>query len=220
MKNLEADKIEQSNRPSIEPTVNGPYFVKNLKAFKNSKGEAIRTQPQMYLCRCGGSSNKPFCDGTHVKVGFSGEKSPDRIPDKVAEYVGKEINIHDNRGVCAHSGYCTDNSPAIFKMGQEPWIDPDVANAEETARTIRMCPSGALSYTKDGVLYKDQDSDSVISISKDGPYRVVGAIEFNNPTGSEPESKEHYTLCRCGGSKNKPFCSGAHWYINFKDERN
>jgi glutamate synthase domain-containing protein 2/rubredoxin/CDGSH-type Zn-finger protein len=34
---------------------------------------------------------------------------------------------------------------------------------------------------------------------------------------STPESKEHYTLCRCGGSKNKPFCDGTHWYINFKD---
>jgi len=174
----------------------------------------------MYLCRCGGSSHKPSCDGTHLKIGFKSAKSPDRVPDKMDHYVGKEITIHDNRGVCAHSAFCTDNSPTVFKLKHEPWIDPDGADAEEIARTIRLCPSGALSYTKDGVLYKDQDRRPGVTIAKDGPHRVAGGIELNDPTGFKSESKEHYALCRCGGSKNKPFCSGAHWYIDFKDDKN
>ncbi|MFC1969104.1 CDGSH iron-sulfur domain-containing protein [Chloroflexota bacterium] len=210
----------KENKPAIEPTVNGPYRVTNLTDFKNSRGESIPTEPGMYLCCCGGSGHKPFCDGTHLKNGFNSAKNPDRVPDKMDNYAGKEITIHDNRGVCAHSAFCTDNSPTVFKMGHEPWIDPDGADAEETARTIRLCPSGALSYTKDGVLYKDQDRRSGVTIAKDGPHRVVGGIELNDPTGSKPESKEHYSLCRCGGSKNKPFCSGAHWYIDFKDDKN
>ena len=220
MTNSKSGSREDKDRPSIEPTSNGPYLVKNAQDFKNSKGEAIGVKPQMYLCRCGGSSNKPFCDGTHMKIGFSDEKSTDRLPDRMDDYVGEEITIHDNRGVCAHSGYCTDNSPAVFNAEKEPWINPDAAEAGDTAKTIRMCPSGALSYTRDGVLYKDQEREPAIDISKDGLYKVVGAIEFNDVKGSKPESSEHYTLCRCGGSKNKPFCDGQHSHIDFKDDKN
>ena len=207
-------------KPSIEPVVNGPYLVKNLKDFSNSRSEAIETHPVMELCSCGGSSNKPFCDGTHRKIGYSSDKAEDRVPDRVDTYAGKKTTIYDNRGVCSSAGYCTDYSPAVFNDEQEPWIDPDADDAEKTARTIEMCPSGALSYTKDEVLYKDQDRGPAITIEKNGPYCVVGGIELNDPKGSRSESKEHYTLCRCGASKNKPFCDGAHLDIAFKDDEN
>ena len=81
-----------------------------------------------------------------------------------------------------------------------------------------MCPSGALSYTKDGVLYKDQDREPAIIISKNGPYEVVGGIELKGSSGAKPEPEEHYTLCRCGASKNPPFCDGAHTDIDFRDD--
>lgn len=205
-------------KPIIEATLKGPYVVRNLKNFKTSGGEAIKTEPEMRLCRCGHSSHKPFCDGTHEKVGFSSEKLEGRVPDRLDNYEGKEVTIHDNRGVCSHAGYCTDNLPTVFIMGKEPWIDPNGASAEDIARVIKMCPSGALSYTKDGVLYKDQDREPAITLSKNGPHRVVGGPELKDVNDSTPESKEHYTLCRCGGSKNKPFCDGTHWYINFRDD--
>ncbi|WP_135611046.1 CDGSH iron-sulfur domain-containing protein [Methanococcoides sp. AM1] len=208
------------NNPSIQPSTNGPYLVKDLKNLKNSKGDTFEPQPMAALCRCGQSSNKPFCDGTHLKVGFSGEKSEDRQPDMVDDYVGEKITIHDNRGVCSHRGYCTDNLPTVFRMKQEPWIDPDGASVEDIIRVIEMCPSGALSYTKDGVLHKELDREPGVTVTKDGPHDVVGGIELDDPDGNTPESKEHYTLCRCGASKNKPFCSGEHWYVEFKDEKN
>ena len=210
--------IIKKEKPTIEATLNGPYAVRDLKTFKTSSGESIKTEPEMWLCRCGRSSHKPFCDRTHEKVGFSSDKLEGRVPDRLDDYEGKEMTIHDNRGVCSHAGYCTDNLPSVFIMGKEPWIDPNGARAEEIARVIKMCPSGALSYTKDGVLYKDQDREPAITLSKNGPYRVVGGPELNDVNKSTPESKEHYTLCRCGGSKNKPFCDGTHWYINFTDE--
>ena len=211
---------KRRDKAVIEPTENGPFFVRNLSEFRNSKGERIATKPFMVLCRCGGSAHKPFCDGTHMKIGFSGAKAEDRVPDKLNSYVGKEITIHDNRGVCAHAGFCTDNSPAVFDVKSEPWISPDADDADKTARTIRLCPSGALSYTKDGVLHKDLDREPVVTVSRNGPYHVVGGVELNDPTGCKPESKEHYALCRCGASKNKPFCNGAHADINFKDDKN
>ena len=207
-------------KPLIEATRNGPYLVKDLENFENSRGESIVAKPAMALCRCGQSSNKPFCDGTHVEVGFSGDKQEGRVPDRKDDYEGKEITIHDNRGVCSHRGHCTDNLPSVFRMKKEPWIDPDAESPDEIARVIRLCPSGALSYTKDGVLYKDLDRKPRIITSKDGPYDAEGGVELKDPDESHPESKEHFTLCRCGGGKNKPFCDGAHWYIKFKDEKN
>ncbi|WP_445476326.1 CDGSH iron-sulfur domain-containing protein [Methanococcoides methylutens] len=208
------------NKATIQPSTNGPYIVKELKDLKNSKGDTFEPQPMVALCRCGQSSNKPFCDGTHVKAGFTGEKLEGRQPDKVDDYVGKEITIHDNRGVCSHRGYCTDNLPSVFRMKQEPWIDPDGASVEDIIRVVEMCPSGALSYTKDGVLHKELDREPGITVTKNGPHDVVGGIELDDPDGNTPESKEHYTLCRCGASKNKPFCSGQHWHVEFKDEKN
>ena len=208
------------NKPSIQPSTNGPYIVKELKDLRNSKGDTFEEKTMVALCRCGQSSNKPFCDGTHVKTGFTGEKLEGRRPDRMDDYVGKEITIHDNRGVCSHRGYCTDNLPTVFRMKEEPWIDPNGASVEDMIRVVEMCPSGALSYTKDGVLHKDVDREPGITVTKDGPYDAVGSIEFDDPEGNTPESKEHFTLCRCGASKNKPFCSGEHWHIEFKDEKN
>jgi pyruvate oxidase/acetolactate synthase-1/2/3 large subunit len=211
------DPVTQRKAAIIESKKNGPYLIQNIENLRNSRGERIQTRPKMILCRCGASKEKPFCDGTHIKINFNSDKRPDTVPDRLDTYKGMKITIHDNRGVCSHAGYCTDNSPEVFDMHQDHWIEPDKGSSEKTAKTIRMCPSGALSYTKDGILYKDQDRQRSITVSKNGPYLVVGGISFNDPTGSKPESKEHYTLCRCGGSKNKPFCDGTHWYITFKD---
>ena len=212
--------MADEKNPTIIITPKGPYLVKNLTNLKNSKGEDLRADPAMALCRCGGSNNKPYCDGTHMKIGLTDPKEPDRVPDKMDTYEGKNITIHDNRGVCSHRGHCTDNAPKVFRMGVEPWIDPDAQDAEETEKVIKTCPSGALSYTKDGLLSKDWDNEDGIIVSKDGPYDVQGYVELEDPDGSTPESKEHYTLCRCGHSKNKPFCSGQHWYVKFEDPKN
>lgn len=211
---------EEKKKPSIEVSKNGPYIVKNLNNFRNSKGVFIETRPLMALCRCGGSGNKPFCDGTHEKIGFSGDKQKTRVPDKMDDYEGKKITIHDNRGVCSHIGHCTDNLSSVFRMKTEPWIDPDGANPEKIAKVIRMCPSGALSYTKDEALYRDYPREPEIFVGHNRPYHIVGDIELKDPDGSKPESKDHYTLCRCGKSRNKPFCDGTHWHVNFEDEKN
>jgi len=91
---------------SIQASLNGPYLVTNADALVNWLGERIPARPQMALCRCGGSAIKPFCDGTHARIGFTGKKEPDRVPDRRDTYVGKQITIFDNRGICQHSGFC------------------------------------------------------------------------------------------------------------------
>lgn len=194
--------------------------MRNVTQLQNSKGEEISTKKVEALCRCGGSLNKPFCDGTHAKIGFSGEKLTEGGLNKRDNYYGKGITIHDNRGICSHAGFCTDNLPSVFKLRAEPWIDPDGAEAGEIINTVRKCPSGALSYTIDNVEVREQGREPMIKVSKDGPYYITGGIELKDEPMGEGASEEHYTLCRCGGSKNKPFCDGTHWYIRFRDEKN
>ena len=210
--------MDKKNNPKIKTLKNGPYVASQLSTFKTSKGDCIKTQKTMVLCRCGQSKNKPFCDATHVKINFNSSKKAGRQPDQVDDYVGKGVTIHDNRGVCSHVGYCTDNLPSVFLIGKEPWIDPNGAPVADVIRVIRMCPSGALSYSVDGVKHDTIDREPGVSLRKDGPYNVVGEVELEDYDKSGPHSKEHYTLCRCGGSKNKPFCDGTHWYNKFKHD--
>ncbi|NOQ96674.1 MAG: hypothetical protein GQ561_00785 [Calditrichae bacterium] len=211
--------MNAKKKPSITPKPDGPYLVKDLENFANQKG-AIETKETMALCRCGGSANKPFCDGTHAKIGFSSAKLEGRVEDKRENYQGKRIAIHDNRSICAHAGRCTDGLPAVFRLQEEPWILPDAASVEEIIATIRKCPSGALSYSIDDVEHRDRDGEPAIFIAPNGPYVVSGGPDLVDTRRAEGASKEHFTMCRCGGSKNKPFCDGTHWYNKFTDDKN
>jgi len=78
-------------------------------------------------------------------------------------------------------------------------------------------PSGALSYSVEGVERRDQEREPAVTVTDDGPYAITGGIELLGVTLGEGASKEHYTLCRCGASRNKPFCDGSHWQIGFRD---
>ncbi len=206
-------------KPDITPSPDGPYLVKDLEKFANQNGP-IETKKTLALCRCGGSANKPFCDGTHAKIGFSSAKLEKRVEDKRENYKNKQITVHDNRCICAHAGRCTDGHPSVFRLQQEPWIDPDAASPEEIIAVIRKCPSGALSYSADGVEHRDREGEPAIFVSPNGPYVVSGGPDLLETTRGEGASTEHFTLCRCGGSKNKPFCDGTHWHIKFKDDKN
>lgn len=210
----------------IQSAPDGPYLVTNAETLTNHLGETIPTLPQMALCRCGGSAIKPFCDGSHHRLGFSGAKDPNRVPDRRDSHEGVQLTVLDNRGICAHSGLCTDRLNTVFHAGAEPFVTPSGGRMDDIIGRVRDCPSGALSFAIDGREAREQVDQARrqpgIEISKDGPYRVTGGIALTDPDGNpEPRadgsSIEHYSLCRCGQSQNKPFCSGMHWYVGFTD---
>jgi CDGSH-type Zn-finger protein len=207
-------------KPSITMSANGPFLVKGLRHLRNSKGERLEVRGVVALCRCGGSASKPFCDGTHSKIGFRGDNTADRGADRVERYPGPELTILDNRFLCAHVGHCTDGLPVVFRYGEEPWIDPAGADAQRIREAIERCPSGALAYALGGQDVRDAEREPVITVSKDGPYFVTGGIACETDAWCEGASREHYALCRCGHSKNKPFCDGSHYDAGFTDEGN
>ena len=206
-----------SRRPTIKATENGPYRVTNCEMLRGFDGTVYRSDGTIALCWCGGSKNKPYCDGTHARIGFSGAKDPNRVPDRRDNYEGTGVTIHDNRGVCAHSARCTNNLKTVFKLGEEPWIDPKGDTVENIVATIQKCPSGALSYSINGVEHRDRDSEPMIMVAPNGPYAIFGGADLLDETWAEGASREHFDLCRCGHSQNKPFCSGAHWYHQFDE---
>jgi CDGSH-type Zn-finger protein len=55
---------------TIETIKNGPYIVKGAVELIDADGNAFPVEKRMALCRCGASTEKPFCDGTHSKIGF------------------------------------------------------------------------------------------------------------------------------------------------------
>jgi CDGSH-type Zn-finger protein/truncated hemoglobin YjbI len=211
--------------PSIQSAPDGPYLLTNAPEMTDWLGVSLAPTPQAALCRCGASEIKPWCDGTHAQVGFHAVKAEDRVANRVERYHGIGITIADNRGTCAHSGFCTDRLPSAFRTDQEPFVAPAGGRVDEISRAAHDCPSGALSATTDGedpVGRSDQRRPPRIEVSRDGPYRITGGVTLLDGDGNpEPRndgaSFEHYSLCRCGKSQNKPFCSGMHWYADFHD---
>ena len=195
---------------------NGPYLLSGAK-LRREDGTLLPVAERTALCRCGGSATKPLCDGTHRRNGFSDANRADPALNRRVAYAGKSITIFDNRGICSHAGFCTDRLKTVFRMNAEPWIDPDAASVAQIIAAIEKCPSGALDYARDGVEALPLKREAMVTITNDGPYAVTGSVELEAVAFGDGASKEHYTLCRCGGSKNKPFCDGTHWHIGFKD---
>lgn len=207
-----------ADRPKVTPAENGPLLVEGIETLTYyGDGSSVEVGGKKALCRCGGSKNKPFCDGTHVTNGFKSAKDRGRKPNLLEHFESEGIVIHDNRGICAHAGHCTDGLKSVFKLGKEPWIDPDGATAQEIKKTIESCPSGALSYTIGGDMRNEWGGEPAQAFAPNGPYVFKGGVEIEGTELAEGATDDHVTLCRCGQSLNMPFCSGAHWDHNFDE---
>jgi CDGSH-type Zn-finger protein/truncated hemoglobin YjbI len=223
----ELGQLQRELPPAIMTAPNGPYLVTNVTTLRTPLGEQRPVPPTLALCRCGASAIKPSCDGGCATSGFTDGKDPERVPDQRDAYPGIQVTIFDNRGICQHSGLCTDRAPAAFRTSAEPFVAPSGARLDELVRAVRDCPSGALSLAFDRVEDRHLADwhgirERAVEVTQDGPYRVTGGIPLTGADGAgvpraEGSSLEHYALCRCGHSQNKPFCSGMHWYVDFRD---
>jgi CDGSH-type Zn-finger protein len=203
----------EQKKPSITVLRNGPYRVEDVEDLKNSDGQNLPHQPITMLCRCGASKRKPSCDGSHTKIGFIGDRDPSRAKGETNEYAGRQITIVDNTDVCCRDRSCVTELPQVFET-----CDPNAASPEDIMKTIHKCPSGALTYKIGGKHCQDFGREPAMTVTGNGPVKVVGGVCLNDEMGSKPACEEHYALCRCGGSKNKPFCDGTHADIDFRDD--
>jgi CDGSH-type Zn-finger protein len=198
----------------------GPYLVRGAIDVFDTEGQLRVSDGICVLCRCGGSRSKPFCDGTHSRIGFDGTESADHAPmaqRRRAYPTPDGVTIYDDRTRCAHFGQCTDRLPQAFGVAEDAFVDPLAAPSEQLTAVVGGCPSGALTYAPAGTTEPaETHAGATVHPIVDGPYRVRG-VQVVGVDKQPYEARERQTLCRCGNSRNKPFCDGSHWYAGFRD---
>lgn len=132
------------------------------------------------------------------------------------EYSNDEITVFWDPKKCIHSTNCVRGLPAVFNHDSRPWIHMKGARSEEIMKVIDKCPSGALSYKKSDA---DHELSAQIRVAEKGPLLVDGDCLLMNREGTIIAKKGPFALCRCGGSKNKPYCDGTHKMIGFDDTK-
>jgi CDGSH-type Zn-finger protein/uncharacterized Fe-S cluster protein YjdI len=133
-------------------------------------------------------------------------------PAPVEEVLGRDITIRFDGKRCIHARFCVLQAPTVFKANTPgTWINPDAIDAERLVAVAEQCPSGAITYVRrDGWPAEQPPPVNVVRIRENGPYAVHADIEL---LGHGRITRA--TLCRCGASKNKPFCDDSHKAIGF-----
>lgn len=137
---------------------------------------------------------------------------------KVKTYPGDEIDVTWDGRLCIHIAECGRASVGAFVSGRDPWCSPDEVASEDLAEVCRRCPTGALAYTrKDGQPDEQPDPVNTITVVSRGPLYARGQLDIKGAPDDMPGVKHRAALCRCGQSKNKPFCDNTHEQTGFSD---
>jgi CDGSH-type Zn-finger protein len=218
-----------SDHKRLMVLTNGPYLVSGSVplAFQRIginddgestewiQGDTLSTPASYALCRCGASKTKPFCDGTHNAIGFEGAETASREPImRQAELLdGPAMQLVDAKNLCASGRFCDPNNRVWNQVTRTD--DPDVR--AQFIQQVSLCPAGRLiAIDKESGQAIEPALPQSIGIVEDpicacsGPLWVRGGIPLIGADGHAYELRNRMTLCRCGRSKNKPFCDGAH----------
>jgi len=227
--------MEPAEGIRIKIVKNGPYMVsgrvplsvESIVSDAGGESESWRVESTLPdrdrcgLCRCGQSDNKPLCDGSHVDAAFDGtETASIDFPLRRAEVLlGPRVDVADRKELCADARFCHRDGAVWHRVGE----DSEEA-AEVVMRESGLCPSGR--YTAldkaTGAQLEPGLSPSIAFVQDpqekvSGPIWVRGGIPVESADGREYQVRNRVTLCRCGQSKNKPFCDGTHITCGFHD---
>ena len=224
---------EPRDEPRIVVTKDGPYRIEGgvpllrTAIVETERGEpvawdegpAFETPDDVYeLCRCGKSSTKPFCDKTHERIPFDGTETADRGPiaRRREAWEGEADHVlYDDLSLCTHAGFCRNVQTGVWEMVEEAG-DPEVQT--EFRAMVSRCPSGRLAFA---VLPDPEPVEPAfepsIGVEPDGNYWIRGGIPVVSEDGTPYEVRNRQTVCRCGQSRNKPFCDGSHKEYGFDD---
>jgi len=237
-------EIPSTETLMIKILPNGPYAVKGdiplvrKTLVRSEAGEALawrldgelETRPNYVLCRCGASSRKPFCDGSHAAIPFDGKETADSAPsgDRQKTYPGDGLTLKDDRSLCIHAGFCHSRVTDAWRLTKDT---ADIQVRIQVIGMIEHCPSGALSYVLAESAVSEQSEQpssgvpvvetlephlaQAIAVIPNGPLWVTGGVPIVRSDGIPLEVRNRVTLCRCGHSKNKPYCDGTHAEIGF-----
>ena len=131
-------------------------------------------------------------------------------------YVTDRIEVYWDSTRCIHTARCLRANPDVFDVQRRPWVDVEAADADEVARAVETCPTGALRYRRlDGGPQEEPERPTVAIPIPDGPLLVMGDLHVKGPDGDTIAEETRLTLCRCGRTKNQPFCDNTHIATGF-----
>lgn len=202
------------------------FIVPNEKGISvdYQDGKDFPTKAVAYLCRCGHSKHKPFCDGSHkiaiqedVDLTETATFNPSLQTAEIME--GPVLSLTDDEKFCAFARFC-DNGQRVWNEVQSK-SDHAVKMATNEAH---LCPSGRLIVwdNKDNTPIESKQEANIGLIEDvlnkcSGPIALWGGIPVKSSDGKYYEVRNRQTLCRCGQSSNKPFCDGTHASMKFQD---
>ena len=216
---------------------NGPYLVsgglplskdiivsdKEGNSEKWAKGEKYPGKETYALCRCGRSKNKPYCDGTHSAAGFECTETASRkkYVEQAEKITGPDLVLTDAQDLCAAARFCHGKLGRVWDLTMN---SNDPKSKESAIKEACDCPAGRLvawdKKTGKAIEPRLEPSISLIEDPKEkvsGPIWVKGGVPIESADGESYETRNRVTLCRCGRSKNKPFCDGCHIEAGFSD---
>jgi len=137
---------------------------------------------------------------------------------KCIKYAGEEADVTWHGDLCIHIGECGRAKGDLFVGGRKPWCQPDTVSEEDVEDVILRCPTGALSVEKkDGTNPETASAENTVHVAYNGPLFVRGELEIEGAPEEIPGLKYRAALCRCGKSKNKPYCDNSHEAAEFRD---
>jgi CDGSH-type Zn-finger protein len=186
------------------------------------KGKHFPNQASYAFCRCGQSKNKTYCDGFHTQIKFDGtETASEAGYQELAEKFPKPgINLTDAEELCSSARFCI-RAGGTWRLVEN---SDDPESKDIAIQVAGNCPSGRLVVwdKKTGKPIEPEFQPSIALVEDpqkkvSGPIWLKGEVPIESSEGRKYETRNRVTLCRCGGSGNKPFCDENHIDIEFDD---
>src|SRR5690606_3589666 len=148
-------------------------------------------------------------------------------------YETRQVRVTFDPAKCIHSGICLMTLPSVFNISRRRWIDPDQASPDQVLAAVAKCPSGALQASLVTAVHPsplanappepdpravpgdDQPAAVTITVRDRGSLLIGGPFRVVDAAGNTLREGQSCALCRCGRSRNKPFCDGSHRSVDW-----
>jgi CDGSH-type Zn-finger protein len=218
----------------IKIVENGPYLVTGSVPLSEKiivpngivneyrQGCEFPLREEYALCRCGATHTPPYCDGTHVKIRFQSRETASRkdYEDRAQVLEGPNLTLRDDNR-CAYARFCHRKDGSVWELTEN---SDDPYLREEAIIAASECPAGRLvAYTTDQTPIEPEYEPSIELLQDpangvSGPLFVKGNIQIEASDGFQYEKRNREALCRCGKTRNSPFCDATHVSAGYKDK--
>lgn len=225
----------EKNKIRVKIEKDGPYIVSGNvplsekkikqvgKGYEYEDGRELPQTEEYLLCRCGKSQTPPFCDGAHKEMDFDGTETAtkDKFIDRAQLIQGPDLDLLDDHR-CAFARFCHTEAGSAWELVKK---SDNPKDKEMAIKAASECPAGRLVAAEKTGKAIEPEYEPGIEIIQDPEKNVScgiflkGGIPIESSNGDLYEVRNRVMLCRCGKSKNKPFCDATHVKIKFKDDQ-